>query len=509
MCIMFPSILLFLFQVVGCLSSTPPRVPPRPTSILSFNQTLDHFRFDSNATFSQKVLVYSTFYQTGGPILLYFGNEGDIFDFYNNTGAMFEIAEQVGGLIVFLEHRYYGSTLPFGGNSYETKNLVYLTIEQALADMASFIAAKSTFLKCDGDVILFGGSYGGMLSAWFQVKYPHLVLGSLAASAPVDIYPGEHKQKEFFDAGMFVYGKFGTPSCESWIRTALRRLSKLGGTKEGRVILMKQFLTCGPVDTNIDVQRLLLYVNGALSTMAMVDYPFAASFVTPMPANPVSYACNATATLHNESDDTLLMQGLATVINVFVNFTAQLSCHNISQELLSSSSSSSLGPSLGPSLGHVRGCGGHHSLGNINRPWNYQACTELILEPLTSDGDGFFVPDPSIVGNIEAACRKEFKGVQIRPNWMRQAYGNGEQIVKSTHNIIFSDGEKDPWRVGGVPSNAIDIGDGSVVHILIEGGAHHQDLRYTSSEDPATVTAAKKVELGLIMSWIEESKKYK
>ena len=92
---------------------------------------------------------------------------------------------------------------------------------------------------------------------------------------------------------------------------------------------------------------------------------------------------------------------------------------------------------------------------------------------------------------------------------MRQAYGNGEQIVKSTHNIIFSDGEKDPWRVGGVPSNAIDIGDGSVLHILIEGGAHHQDLRYTSSKDPATVTAAKKVELGLIMSWIEESKKSK
>ena len=149
---MFPSILLFLFQVVGCLSS--PRVPPPPTSILSFNQTLDHFRFDSNATFNQKVLLYSTFYKTGGPILLYFGNEGDIFDFYNNTGAMFEIAEQVGGLIVFLEHRYYGSTLPFGENSYETENLVYLTIEQALADMASFLAAKSTFLKCDGDVCI-------------------------------------------------------------------------------------------------------------------------------------------------------------------------------------------------------------------------------------------------------------------------------------------------------------------------------------------------------------------
>ena len=58
------------------------------------------------------------------------------------------------------------------------------------------------------------------MAAWFQVKYPHLVLGSLAASAPVDIYPGENKQQEFFDAGMYVYGKFGSPTCEKWIRGA-------------------------------------------------------------------------------------------------------------------------------------------------------------------------------------------------------------------------------------------------------------------------------------------------
>ena len=81
---------------------------------------------------------------------------------------------------------------------------------------------------------------------------------------------------------------------------------------------------------------------------------------------------------------------------------------------------------------------------------------------------------------------------------------NGIEIVKSTHNIIFSDGEKDPWRVGGVPSNSKDIGDGSVIHILIEGGAHHQDLRFGSKEDPTTVTQAKKQELNIIMGWLEE-----
>ena len=361
----FPIAFLLLGLAAAALPS--PKIPPRPTHSTTFTQTLDHFRFDNAQTFSQRVLVYDVHYQPNGPILLYFGNEGNIYDFYNNTGAMFEIAEQVHGLIVFLEHRYYGATLPFGDQSYTNNNLQYLTIEQALADMALFISSKATFLHCDGPVILFGGSYGGMLAAWFQVKYPHLVLGSLAASAPVDIYPGEHKEQEFFDAGMYVYGKFGSSNCESWIRQALTRMGQLGLTKAGRTLMAHEFQTCRPISKPIDVDRLILYVNGALSTMAMVDYPFPASFVTPMPANPVKYACtNITARVHNSSNDTVLMRGLNDVINVFVNFTSQLACHNASAELLASSAGSRSSSSPPPPP--------PHSLGDINRPWNYQAC---------------------------------------------------------------------------------------------------------------------------------------
>lgn len=59
---------------------------------------------------------------------------------YLLQGFIFDLSESLKALVIFIEHRYYGKSLPFGQASYQDKDhLGYLTSEQALADFAVLI----------------------------------------------------------------------------------------------------------------------------------------------------------------------------------------------------------------------------------------------------------------------------------------------------------------------------------------------------------------------------------
>lgn len=152
-------------------------------------QLLDHFNIEDTRTFRQRYWVIDQFWdRKNGPVILYICGEYTCPGLPSDRLFPLYLAQQHSALILVLEHRFYGLSQPFDDLS--TEHLRYLTVDQALDDLAYFIqwANKNETLNLGSERrwITYGGSYPGALSAWFRYKYPHLTSGAVASSAVIN-----------------------------------------------------------------------------------------------------------------------------------------------------------------------------------------------------------------------------------------------------------------------------------------------------------------------------------
>lgn len=70
-------------------------------------------------------------------------------------------------------------------------------------------------------------------------------------------------------------------------------------------------------------------------------------------------------------------------------------------------------------------------------------------------------------------------------------------------NIIFSNGQLDPWTAGGLTQEIKN--NGNIDIIYISESAHHLDLREPNDQyDPQSVKDARAKETAIIKRWIAE-----
>ncbi len=188
-------------------------VPLAAPTAGTFSQQVDHPTTGTSTlgTFSQRYW-YSTQYASGpdAPVLLYI--EGEAEADADDASDLADSARKLGASIVMLEHRYYGQSNPFAAKT--LANMKYLTIHEALEDLATFETWAKTNLPLSGKWIAVGGSYAGTLSAFYRETHPELVVGAWASSAPVDI------TRAFWGYDKIVATALG-PSCTKLFQTAL------------------------------------------------------------------------------------------------------------------------------------------------------------------------------------------------------------------------------------------------------------------------------------------------
>jgi hypothetical protein len=142
-----------------------------PYKTLWFEVPVDHVNRDAG-TFKVRVLLAMNDYinDDDAPLFVYTGNEGNIETLYDMVGWLTNPTVGIGSIfkakIAFIEHRYYGqSQLPDN-----LRPFAYLSTSQVLWDYAYIIRKLKN--SEEAKVVVFGGSYGGMLAAMFRLKYP-------------------------------------------------------------------------------------------------------------------------------------------------------------------------------------------------------------------------------------------------------------------------------------------------------------------------------------------------
>lgn len=178
-------------------ASSPAFAPAAASSAQAYNFSVpvDHFHDDpqyephSDDTFPLRYFVETSFYQPGGPVIVIASGETSAENRvpYLSNGIGSLLAKATNGLVLTLEHRYYGTSFPVP--NLDDGNYRFLTTEQAVADTAYF--AKNVQFPGfeDADLtapntpwIIYGGSYAGAFAAFSRKLYPDAFWGAISSS---------------------------------------------------------------------------------------------------------------------------------------------------------------------------------------------------------------------------------------------------------------------------------------------------------------------------------------
>ncbi|KAH7542072.1 hypothetical protein FEM48_Zijuj02G0034600 [Ziziphus jujuba var. spinosa] len=252
-----------------------------------YTQTLDHFNYrpESYTTFQQRYVINSKYwggFKINAPILAYFGAEAPLDGDLTSIGFLTDNALQFNAFLVYIEHRYYGKSIPFGSREEALRNastLGYFNSAQAIADYAAILLHLKKKLDAQySPIIVIGGSYGGMLASWFRLKYPHITLGALASSAPILYFDDITPQDGYYSIVTKDFREI-SENCYQTILKSWSEIDKIAVEQNGLLTLSQKFQTCEPLQESSELK---FYLQSLYSRAAQYNRP---------PKYPVSQIC--------------------------------------------------------------------------------------------------------------------------------------------------------------------------------------------------------------------------
>ncbi|KAJ8750407.1 hypothetical protein K2173_014322 [Erythroxylum novogranatense] len=428
-----------------------------------YNQTLDHFNYrpESYTTFQQRYVINSKYWggaNASSPILAYLGAEQPLDPALSRVGFLTDNAWHFKALLVYIEHRYYGQSIPFGSREEAMRNastMGYFNSAQAIADYAEILLhIKEEFQAKNSPVIVIGGSYGGMLASWLRLKYPHVALGALASSSPI-LYFDDITPPDGYYSVVSRDFREASETCYETIKQSWDVIDQVALQQNGLSILSDKFNTCIPLKSSSGLKE---YLDRTYCRAAQYDRP---------PTYPVNAICNGINGAAFGSDT------LSKIVAGVVAYEGIQPCY------------------VNPPTNFTE----------TDEGWEWQRCSEMTI-PISHGNNTMFPssnydPQPFI-----DYCRTEYN-ITPRSHWVTTYYGGHDiklDLKEFGSNIVFSNGLRDPYSIGGVLE---DISN-SIVAVYTANGSHCLDILSANETDPEWLITQRKIEVEIIDAWIAQ-----
>jgi len=418
----------------------------RNTTVNYFTQLIDHSD-PVKGTFQQRYWVDdSSWDRNNGPCFIYIGGEGP--EGGSPEGFPAVVGKNESALLITLEHRYYGGSIPAPFTDKET--LRTLKVESTMADYDRFMThIEQNVAGRALRWVAVGGSYAGALSAWLKVTFPDRFVASWSSSGVVNA------RFDYTDFDGHLVQVLPTDCLQS-LRDVMGNFSIMYDDPSQQPILKGYFGT-----PDYFTKSDMAWMMADASAMA-VQYGSKLNLCkTMVPEQPTA-------------------NGLLYQYASFVNNT--------------------WGPGFGANCYYSTKCLSDPMMQNqwtaADYGWVFQCCNELAYwqvsypnslraQAITSD---YYINQ----------CRSAFWPTIFSDTFKFNAKYGGDK-PKAT-NVIALQGSDDPWSTAGVTS---PLGPSYPEYTAVcDGCGHCGDLGAPSPQDPAVITAQRQFIQDTLHSWL-------
>ncbi|XP_053458968.1 thymus-specific serine protease [Nycticebus coucang] len=443
-------------------------------------QLLDPFNSSDRRSFLQRYWVNDQHWaHQDGPVFLHLGGENSLGPGSVMRGHPATLAPALGALVISLEHRFYGLSIPAGG--LDVAQLHFLSSRHALADVVSARLSLSRLFNVSSlsPWICFGGSYAGSLAAWARLKFPHLIFASIASSAPVRAVLDFSEYNDVVSRSLQSIAIGGSLECRAAVSAAFaeveRRLSAGGAV---RAALRAELGACGSLSRTEDQAELLgelqALVGGAVQYDGQTGAPLS-----------VRQLCGLLLGGGGNRSHPMPYGGLRRA--------AQIVMQSLGQKCLSFSRAETVAQ-LKATEPQVSGIG--------DRQWLYQTCTEFGFYVTCEDPMCPFSQLPALPSQLDL-CEQVF-GLSASSVAQAVAQTNsyyGGQTPGATQ-VLFVNGDTDPWHVLSV-TQALGSSQSA---LLIPSASHCLDMAPERPSDSPSLRLGRQSISQQLQTWLRLAK---